>query len=149
MNRRLKLSDIADYLRPLIQAEIPECHVGTGFDPEYMNQYPNLLPAVWVYGQTSTPADDGTGFTGNFSQKVNCDLYFRLSVQRYVEGENDPEENLTTLHDLVSDAIKDWTPPNASKPLVWVSSKDGPTADSLLAADLVFRTQVRYQRPTS
>lgn len=146
MNGRLKLKDLADAIRIPIVASAALVHVGTGYDQNYMSQYMELVPAVWVVGQTGTPRDDGQGFSGHFTQVLSVDVFFRISVARYVPGDIDPEARLDTLFNLVSDTLKDFTPPGGGSPFVWVGYRDGPTSDSLLAADLTFRTQVRYQR---
>ena len=147
MNRRLKLKSLALKLRTDLDARGREdVHVGTGFDVDYMNSYEDKIPAVWFVGQTMSPADEGRGFSGLFMQKVDVDLHIRIVCKRYEDGDIDPEEFFSILVDLVADIMKDWTPQGAEKPLVWKSERDGPSADTFLSADIVFGTQVRYQR---
>ncbi len=146
MNGRIKLKELATLIRPIIIASMPNVHVGTGYDPDYMNQYTSLLPAVWIIGQTGLPLDDGRGYSGHFAQMIGVDIFVRIATSRYIEGEIDPEERLNLLFNVVSDVLKDTTPNGGADPFVWTGYRDGPTSDSLLAADLTFRTKVRYQR---
>lgn len=147
MNGRIKLSDIRDYIgNPLSVTGIGNVHVGTCYDREYINAYTTTFPAIWIAGQKLTPADGGQGFSGNFRQKVNILIPFRIVIDRYSAGEIDPETGLTLIFDALADKVKDYKPTGAYSPFVWQEGEDGPATESLLVADQYFKTQVIYQR---
>ena len=122
--------------------------IGTALDSDFTATVgnPTYWPAVWVGAQRSTPIDPGTGFSGRVRQEVRTEIVVRVIVAKVVAGETSQEQRLNDIADGVADVLVGWTPGNGNTPLVWVSSTDGPSEQSVQTVDLAFATTVTYQR---
>lgn len=146
MNARLSLDAIRQHLDAALNTTPGTVKVGTTYQRSYVTEAASIFPAVWIGAQRLKPEDDGRGYDSLYRQHVRVDVVVRLVVPRYANGQLDGEAALNALHDAVSAAMLAYTPTGADEPFVWSSSQDGPPAESVLTADLIFSATVTYSK---
>jgi hypothetical protein len=139
----LSLTEFATRLSTQLGASI---HVGTSRSLEYPTEVPAKLPGVWVLGQALSAMDSGAGGSNRYEQRCRVEVSVLVAVKHFVDGQTDNETGLATLFNSVANALKDWTPTGAEKPLAWASARDGQPTETVLTALLTFFTHVRYSR---
>lgn len=144
MNGRLSLTDLAATLSTALGASVSR--VGTSFDRDYITAFRSTWPAVWIVAQRLTPLDSGDGFTGLGRQHVQVDVSIMVAVQRHSDGGVNNEAELTTLHELVDDAMRGTQPAGADTPFVWVAGLDGDPVESIIFEKSVYATTVTYNK---
>ena len=146
-NRRISLESIAERLRGQLSPTLGLNRIGSSLDFDFLETVgnPDYWPAVWVGAQRSTPIDTGRGFSQRVRQQVSVEIAIRVIVQRYATGEQAQEDELNRICDAVADELIGWTPTGGAEPLVWISSQDGQPEQSVMTADLIFKTTVSYQ----
>lgn len=142
MNSRLSLESIAQYLAA--QPELAGVDVNTGYDPNYLTEFGNTFPAVWVCAQRMTRLDDGRGYSGQYRQRFRVEVLFRLIVQRYAAGSVRPEAGLNALHDDLTGILTRYRPAGAEDGFVIESSQDGDLSSSIMTCDLVMSVTTTY-----
>lgn len=140
--KRLRLRSIAEHIAA--QTGFEGVHVGTGYDRDYLTAFGTTYPAVWVGAQKQQRRGDGMG-SREYHQRGDAQIVVRLVVQRYADGETDPEQALDALHDAVLDVLDNWQPPEAWGSLCIQSTQDGPPHESVLTEDLIFECSTLYR----
>jgi len=148
MNRRITLASVAARIEARLDQLLGVVKIGTALDADFTRTVGLAAnwPGVWVGCQRSVPLDQGDGLTGKLIQTVRTEVVVRVIVAKVVAGETSQEQRLNDIADGVTDTLIGWRPGNANKPLVWVSSTDGPAEQSVMTVDLVFATTVRYEK---
>lgn len=140
--KRLRLKTIASHLKAL--PAFAAVHVGTGYDRDYHTSFGKVYPAVWVGAQRQTRQGDRAG-SREIHQRANAQVVVRLVVQRYANGDIDPETGLDTLHNAVIAGMAGYKPPEAWSTFRFESAQDGPPDESVLTEDIVFEAQTLYR----
>ncbi len=146
MNGRLSLAECKEHLKTVLNDD--SVLVGTTKDRNYTTDLAKVWPAVWVGAQRARSLDDGSGYSGQYRQTMRIEIAIRVVLPRFVDGETDAEPRETDLCDRVSAAMLTWQPAGADQGFAWVSSGDGPAAESVLVVDMVFFTEATYARNT-
>jgi len=146
MNGRLSLRECKEHL--IAQLSDDTVRVGTTKERNYTADLMRVWPAVWVGAQRAFRLDNGDGYSGQYRQTMRIEIALRVVMPRFVDGETDAEDRETDLCDRVSAAMLTWAPAGADQGFAWVSSGDGPAAESVLVVDMVFFTEVTYARNT-
>lgn len=150
MNGRLNLAEIARRLADTSPAVLVGAAYGTAYDRDYVHAFAKTYPAAWVLAQrgraVSGISEDGSA--GWIEQPLTVEFVVRLVLQRYADGVIDAAAKLDEFIDGVIGALVGWMPSNATRPIGIATVQDGPAHESLMIADLVFRTEVIYERNT-
>lgn len=132
-----------DEIRARIQTETG-IDTGTALDRDFLSDFGKTLPKVWVVAQRLRPQNDGRIATGVFRQRVRVEIMVKALVDRYAAGK--ASADLNTEHDAVVDALVGWTPTGAIEELALDASADGEPNESYLVTDILFQTEVIYEK---
>lgn len=141
---RLSLAEI----KARLVAELaPGPTIATALERNYLTEYARTFPAVWVCAQRAVARTgvEEDGSAGWYEQQLAVEFVVRVVVQRYADGVVDNSGALDALINDAHGALCGWTPSNASRPVTLSSAQDGPPHESIMSADLVFRTEITME----
>jgi hypothetical protein len=116
-----------------------ELHIGSSFDQNFLKDFKNLRPAVWLLTQSaySLGNEQNSGYAQEFRQRSRIDVVLRLVVARAVDGLYNNEEQLTTLFNAVVNRLFTWRPLYSESNVFYVAHEDGPVNEAFMTVDLV------------
>ena len=141
---RLSFQGIVNRLKSQGVASL--ARVGSSFDRNYISSYMKSLPEVWVYGQNSVDGSGQLGYSGVFRQSCWVDVVIRVMTSRLPAGSTGMEATFVQISNAVESAMLAWQMPGTDLPFVLQGNRDGDPIESAIYSDLVFRTQVTFQR---
>src|SRR5690554_6228295 len=127
-------------------AAITGVKIGSALDADYTKSFAEDFPSVWIAGQSQTPIDQGDGFGGLYRQNMTCDIVVMIVVRRYVDGDFNREAELNALANATANALLNFQPTGARKPIVWGGVRSGEPHDSLMIIEQFYRTEMAYQK---
>jgi hypothetical protein len=144
MNARLNLTDIVAALKLALPAGTS---VSDAYAVGYLRDFGTKFPAVWVLAQRArSNGDDTDGYAGLLREHFTVEFVVRCVVQRYSDGATNAGAALNALMDAVTAALIGTSPGACEKPLVVISTQDGPASETVVYADIVFSTVITYTK---
>lgn len=143
MSRQARL-DLGDLRDTIAAAVDPAVTVGTSYDRDYLDQYTNAAPAVWVKAQRAIPISNEVGAVARPVQRFAAEVLVTVVHQRYNAGTFNAEDPVNVIAEAVIGALIFTTPTGADAPFTLAGTTDGGQDEAFITVDLLFRTEIAY-----
>lgn len=143
MNARLNLTDIVAALKLALPSGTT---VSDAYAVNYLRDFGTKYPAVWVLAQRARAHSDTDGYAGVLRETFSVEFVVRCVVQRFSDGATNAGAALNALMDAVTAALLGKPLSGCDKPLVVISTQDGPASETVVYADIVFATEITYTK---
>lgn len=113
---------------------------GSCYDRNYLKDFKNLLPGVWVIGQTSYAIgnEENEAYSGRMRLRTRIEFALRIAVRRNAEGVVNNEAEFMAIYNAVCNRLFNWLPSGAESHCFFVAAEDGPPHETYMISDVIF-----------